>query len=73
MSDKLITLQEWASARFERPPSVYTLRRWVSAGKIFPHPQKHGRTYYVEKSARYVDDYNSTSFLEAVRGSTATQ
>lgn len=73
MSNKLITLQEWASSTFEQPPSVYTLRRWVKDGKIYPAPKKIGRTYYVQPGAQYVDDYNSTSFLEAVRGSTATQ
>ncbi len=73
MSEKLQTLEEWARSNYEQPPSIFTLRRWAIAGKIFPLPQKQGRTYFVQSSARYVGDYNNSSFLEAVRGATSTQ
>lgn len=73
MSEKLQTLEEWARAQYDSPPSKYTLRRWAIAGKIFPLPQKQGRAYFVQPNARYVDDYNSSSFMEAVRGATSTQ
>jgi predicted site-specific integrase-resolvase len=68
--DELIPLEDWAQARYPtKTPSIYTLRRWARDGRIFPQPQKHGRTYYVAKNARYVNDYNDSSFLGAVRGS----
>jgi hypothetical protein len=73
VSAKLQTLEEWARSNYEQPPSEYTLRRWVKAGKIFPAPEKQGRAYFVVPHARYVGDFNSPSFLEAIRGATSTQ
>jgi hypothetical protein len=71
IAKELIPLDEWARRRYPtKPPHINTLRRWARESKIFPAPQKHGRTYYVEKRAQYVTDYNDPSFLEAVRGST---
>lgn len=69
----MITLEEWAKRRYDKPPSILTLRRWAREEKIFPHPKKEGRTYYVLPNAQYVSDYNDPTFLEAVRGSTAAQ
>lgn len=67
MSEKLVTLEEWARARYgERPPFIGTLRRWVREGKIYPLPQKQGRAYFVIETAEYVDDYNNSAFLEKV-------
>jgi predicted site-specific integrase-resolvase len=64
---KLIPLQVWAQAQYgEHAPSIGTLRRWAHDGKIYPHPKKHGRSYFVEPDAEYVDDYNSHSFMEKV-------
>lgn len=50
---KKITLEAWASARYEPAPKKDTLRRWARNLYIFPFPQKVGRTYYVEPTARY--------------------
>lgn len=71
MSGKLQTLEEWARAHYEHPPSKYTLRRWASDGKIFPIPQKQGRSYFVHPDARYVGNYNSAAFIGGMNGSTA--
>jgi hypothetical protein len=72
MRDRLITLETWASARFgEDAPCVGTLRRWARDGKIYPAPRKHGRSYYVDERAQYVNGYNDIA--RAIRESTATQ
>jgi hypothetical protein len=71
MSAELIPLEEWARRKYAaKVPSIFTLRRWAREDKIYPRPEKHGRTYYVKEHAQYVNDYNNSSFLEAVRGST---
>jgi hypothetical protein len=54
MSQK-ITLDEWAKRKYSPPPNVDTLRRWARDMKIFPFPQKVGRTYYVDPNAEYKD------------------
>lgn len=69
MTEKLITLEDWARAKYgERAPFIGTLRRWARDGKIFPAPQKHGRSYFLPATARYVDDYNTSEFMSKVRG-----
>lgn len=69
-----VTLEKWAAAQYgESSPSVQTLRRWCRDGKIFPIPQKHGRSYFVEETARYVGDYNDPSFMGRVRDATQAQ
>ena len=72
---KLITLEEWACAKYagRRVPSIYTLRRWCKAGRIYPIPEKHGRTYYVAENARYIENYNASAILGALHDSTSTQ
>lgn len=50
-----ITLQEWAAARYNPPPSLKTLRRLARECRIFPIPEKVGRTYYVDPEARYIN------------------
>lgn len=61
-SGKLVTLEAWAADTYgDGAPSIYTLRRWVREAKIQPAPQKHGRTYFVRKEARYIN-YNDPSF-----------
>jgi hypothetical protein len=52
---KLVTLEEWAKRRYERPPHVQTLRRWVREAKIVPAPTKEGRSYAVSEHAIVVD------------------
>ncbi len=53
--EKLLTLDEWARAVYETPPSKATLLRWVKQCRIYPPPEKHGRDYRVLPSARYSD------------------
>lgn len=52
---KKITLEAWAAQLYDPPPSIKTLRRWARECRIFPAPQKIGRTYYCEPDARYID------------------
>ncbi len=56
MAERLTTLEDWAQKRYgEHAPSIYTLRRWVKEAKIVPVPKKHGRTYFVEETAVYIN------------------
>jgi hypothetical protein len=50
-----VTLEAWAAPRYCPPPSIKTLRRWARECRIFPAPEKVGRTYYVEPDARYIE------------------
>lgn len=55
MTQKLITLERWASLRYgEDAPVIETLRRWARESRIVPAPVKHGRTYYVPEDAEYM-------------------
>lgn len=68
------TLEKWAATQYgDNSPTVQTLRRWCRDGKIFPVPQKHGRSYFVEETARYVGDFNDPSFMGSIRDATQTQ
>jgi hypothetical protein len=52
----LLTLQSWAAAVYgEAAPAAATLRRWARDGLICPAPEKHGRSYFVQPNARYLD------------------
>lgn len=68
---KLVTLDDWAKARYSENalPNRDTLRRWAREGKLFPAPQKQGRTYVLPENAEYVDNYNDTDFMRKVRES----
>jgi len=73
-TENLIPLQEWAQKNYgEHAPTIGTLRRWCRDLRIFSVPQKHGRSYFVQQSARYVGDFSDRGFLEAIRGTTQTQ
>lgn len=51
-----VLLEDWARAEYgEKPPSIFTLRRWAQAGKFHPPAERHGRRYYVSPNARYVE------------------
>ncbi len=64
---KLISLDAWASATYgDAMPCPDTLRRWCREGRIYPQPQKHGRCYWLEPNAQYVD-INDTSLLARIR------
>lgn len=68
------TLPKWAAAQFGADaPSVQTLRRWCRDGKLFPIPEKNGRSYFIEETARYVGDYNDPAFMGRVRDATQAQ
>lgn len=74
MSAKLITLEAWAAIRYGAgAPNRDTLRRWARDGKIYPAPEKNGRSYFVRESARYVENYNDTDFMRRVRDSAQAQ
>ena len=60
---KKITLKAWATAWYDPPPSIKTLRRWVREYRIFPRAQKVGRTYYVDPDARYIDPRTRLSYV----------
>jgi hypothetical protein len=50
-----ITLEAWAAKYWDPAPSIHTLRLWTRNGRIFPWPEKAGRTYYVDPNARYLE------------------
>lgn len=55
MTTEMLPLDVWASTIYgEHRPCDVTLRRWARDGKIQPIPTKHGRAYFVHRSARYV-------------------
>ncbi|MBP9806523.1 MAG: excisionase [Candidatus Accumulibacter sp.] len=49
---KLVSVQQWASARYETPPSRQTLTRWCERGNI-GGAVREGRTWYVPADAIY--------------------
>lgn len=74
MNQPLTTLEDWASHKYgDKAPSIFTLRRWARDGKIYPQPEKHGRTYFVAPNAQYVRDYNDPTIASMLRGATQTQ
>ena len=56
---KRVTIESWIALNYADPPSVLTVRRWIREGRIHPLPEKHGRTYYLSPTARYVVDDQS--------------
>lgn len=48
---KQILLGAWAAAKFDPPPSTWTLRAMARSGKIDPPPVKVGKNYYVDENA----------------------
>ena len=55
MSERNVTLEEWLALHYSKPPSILTARRWCREGRIYPTPEKHGRSYYLRPDARYID------------------
>lgn len=47
-----VLLTAWAAKRYDPPPSLWVLRRWVRDGEIYPPAELVGRTYYVDENAR---------------------
>lgn len=54
--DGMISLSEWLSSRYSgtKAPTITTARRWARTGLIHPAPEKHGREYFLQPTARYV-------------------
>ena len=53
----MLPLETWASRRYPvRTPHITTLRKWARDGKIQPPPRKHGRSYFVQADAQYMND-----------------
>lgn len=46
-----VSLTSWAAKKFEKPPSLFTLRRMARDGEIIPAPVKVGREWLVEETA----------------------
>lgn len=63
MAAKLISLDEWAKAKYGTPPHANTLRRWARDGFIQPAAVKQGRAYLVREDAVYSDYRNPISSL----------
>ena len=56
---KLITLERWVSLTYGDAVNIDTARRWCRDGRIYPAPEKHGRSYFVAPEARYTDPHAS--------------
>jgi len=50
-----VSLSKWAD-RFDPKPHANTRRNWVRLEKIVPPPVKIGREYYVEPTARHINE-----------------
>lgn len=64
---KNVTLEIWGAANFDPPPSLWTLRQMVRAGKIEPQPVKVGKCYYVAENARVVDPNRRPTLLDKLK------
>lgn len=63
MSARRISLTLWAERQFDPPPAERTLRRWAKAGQIVPAPLKIGKTWYVEPTARHIEEVTAAPTL----------
>lgn len=50
---KLVTLEAWVELTYGTAVQIDTARRWCREGRIYPAPEKHGRSYFVSRDARY--------------------
>lgn len=67
---RLVSLEQWAAETYgEAAPGIDTLRRWCREGRIYPQPEKHGKAYYLDPEARYIDASNS-ALLRRIRNGT---
>lgn len=71
---KLISLEVWAERRYDDVcrPTINTLRRWARESRISPLPEKHGRTYYVEEAAVYVDPARTPRLVQRIHHGRST-
>lgn len=49
-----ITLTEWAEKNYSPAPSAWVLGQWRRGGQIHPAPERVGREWYVEDTARRI-------------------
>lgn len=47
-----IKLADWAARLYDPAPSAWLLRKWCRDGEIHPAPERVGRDWYVEDTAR---------------------
>lgn len=54
-SQKMITVPEWIQRTYplDPPPKRATIWRWIRKGKIQPCPERVGRSYRMDPTARY--------------------
>lgn len=52
MTQPKILLTAWAATQYSPAPSAWVLRRWARDGEIYPAPERVGRDWYVEPTAR---------------------
>jgi len=64
-----VTIPKWLELHYdpEDRPTVRTVREWCREGKIYPAPRRHGRAYYLDSRAVYVDPTSRASVSEAKR------
>lgn len=63
MSARRVSLALWAERQFDPAPTDRTLRRWAKAGQIVPAPLKIGKTWYVEPTARHIEEVTGAPSL----------
>lgn len=69
---KLISLEHWLQAIYgEDAPTIDTARRWCRDGRIYPAPQKHGRSYFIAPDARYTDLRLPVRLVDRLHGKAA--
>ena len=49
-----ILISDWAARQYDPAPSQFVLRKWCRDGEIYPAPEKVGRDWYVDESARRI-------------------
>ena len=49
-----ILISDWAARHYAPAPSQFVLRKWCRDGEIHPAPEKVGRDWYVDESARRI-------------------
>jgi len=70
---RLISLETWLQATYgEDAPSINTARRWCREDRIFPIPQKHGRSYFVEPDAQYTEPSQPVRLVDRINGAKTT-
>lgn len=69
---KLVPLADWAATRYSPPPSDWVLRKWARAGEIYPPPERVGRDWYVDETARRLTQHRDSVVDRIKRERSAT-